>query len=76
MRNDVGGWGILIDGGIAIVVISKDITVDGVRGDINDLDEDKFEESDATVSGFIRFPKLRTKSQYTQEVAPLAGAYN
>ena len=41
MQDDVGE-GILIEGGIAVVVaLTKDVTVDGARGGINDLHEDK-----------------------------------
>ena len=50
--------------------------MDGVRGGISNLDEDPFEELDATANAFIQFPELRTKSQYTEEVAPLAWAHN
>ena len=58
MREDVGEYGILIEGGIAIVVALKDVMVDGVRGGIDDSHVDKFEEFDATVDDIIRFSEL------------------
>ena len=67
----------MVGGEITIVATFKEVTVDGERrGEIKDLYENEFEESDTTVDAFVQFPALRAKSQYTQEVAPLAGAHN
>ena len=41
-----------------------------------DPHEDGFEELDTTANTIVRSPKLRIKSQHTQEVAPLEGAHN
>ena len=40
------------------------------------LREDAFEELDTTIDPMIRFPELRIKNQYAQEVAPFGGTHD
>ena len=48
--------------GMGMIVVSKDMVVDGLRGQgVEVLLEDIFEKFDAAVDVFIRFPKLGTE---------------
>ena len=63
--------------GIVKAAISMSTGEGGAEGrGVSNPQEGDLGELDAAVNTFIRFPELRTKNQYTQKVAPLAGAHN